>query len=362
MKKLCIGALILLVLILIVSPLMSACSTQKTTTAPTATAAPTTTAAKAILLRFGTPTPPEHPAMKFYNDWAATFNSKAGGKYEMKVYAGGSLGLTLDQMNAIRTGAMDLGDAATNFYAPDDAAFDVMDVPFLFRSHDAQIEFTNKTIAIWDKIAQAKFNQKLIAPFVYGHKDVYSVSKPVKTLEDWKGLLVSINTNLESNMIKALGAAPVVIDWSDELPSLQKGLITAGTLSSLSGLAPMKYADVCKYYTFAYMKGGAGVIGINLDVWKAMPKDIQDMMLSTAKDAFTAQSNYFKSGEEGEWFQGIQQQGMTVYTLPSAERNRWIETTKPVADAYWASLPADIATQMKQNAADGNTKYPGSFK
>jgi TRAP-type C4-dicarboxylate transport system substrate-binding protein len=360
MKKLGIGALILLVLILMITPLMSACSTP-TTTAPATTTAPTS-AAKAVLLRFGTPTPPEHPAMKFYNDWAATFNSKAGGKYEMKVYAGGSLGSTLDQMNAIRTKAIDLGDAATNFYAPDDAAFDVMDVPFLFKSHDAQIEFTNNMMPTWDKISQAKFNQKLIAPFVYGHKDVYTVNKPVKVLEDWKGLLVSMNTNIESNTIKALGAAPVVIDWADELPSLQKGLITAGTLSSLSGLAPMKYADICKNYTFAYMKGGAGVIGINLDIWKAMPKDIQDMMLSTGKEAFLAQSNYFKAGEQGEWFQGIKDQGMAVYTLPSSERTRWIDATKSVADGYWAGLPSDIATQMKQYATDANNKYPGDFK
>ena len=84
-------------------------------------------------------------------------------------------------------------------------------------------------------------------------------------------------------------------------------------------------------------------------------------MLSTGEEAFMAQSLYFKSGEEGEWFQGIQDQGMTVYTLPATERNRWIEATKPVADAYWASLPSDIATKFQQYAADGNSKFPGAF-
>jgi TRAP-type C4-dicarboxylate transport system substrate-binding protein len=336
----------------------TATTTATTAVTKTATTTATTTVAQ-VVLRFGTPGPAEHPGTLLQIDWADKFTKAAGGKYAMKVFPGGVLAVSLDQMNAIRTGAIDLGDAATNFYAPDDATFGVMDVPFLLESFDAQVAFGKKILPILDDIAQKKFNQKLLLTGVYGHKDVYSVSKPVKTLADWKGLLVSINTGIESDMVKALGGAPVLIDWVDEIPSLQKGLINAGIISALAGLYPMHYADVCKYYTYAYMKGGLQFIAINLDIWKAMPKDMQDLLISTGQDYANAMNAFFKEGEEGSWLQGIQDQGMTVYTLPTAERNNWIAATKQVSDNYWAGLPSDITAKMKEYADQANKEFPG---
>ena len=214
-------------------------------------------------------------------------------------------------------------------------AFGVMDVPFLFNNVDAQAAFGATAISTLDAVTQQKMNQKLLTTFVYGKKDVYTVNKQIKTLDDWKGLLVSINTPLESDLVKSLGAAPVLIDWVDEIPSLQKGLINAGIISSLAGLVG-GYADVIKYLTICNRAGGMGFIAINLDVWKAMPKDIQDLMNKTWQDFNVTFNKAFKQGEEVDWLQQIQKQGVTVYSIPTDERNKWIAVTKPIADGFWA--------------------------
>jgi TRAP-type C4-dicarboxylate transport system substrate-binding protein len=342
---------LLLVLVLLISSL-AACSK-----APSTTTVTSVTTVQKVILKFSTPGPAEHPGTILMMDWAKKFNAAAGGRYEMKVYAGGALAVSLDQMNAIRTGAIDMGDAATNFYAGDSPAFGVMDVPFLFNNVDAQAAFGATAISTLDAIAQQKMNQKLITTFVYGKKDVYTASKQIKTLADWKGLLVSINTPLESDLVKSLGAAPVLIDWVDEIPSLQKGLINAGIISSLAGLVS-GYSDVIKYLTICNRAGGMGFIAINLDIWKAMPKDIQDIMLSTAQD-FTLKFNKdFKQGEEVDWLASMQKQGVTVYTIPTDERNKWIAATKPIADGFWAGLPSDQAKALQDAAAAGNSKFP----
>jgi TRAP-type C4-dicarboxylate transport system substrate-binding protein len=371
-KRIVFWLSLLLVIALLVGSL-SACSSPTSTTTTsqtvTSTASQTTTQTQTVTtvatttalqktIKFGTPGPAEHPGTLAMIDWSNKFNAAVGGRYIMKVYAGGTLAVSLDQMNAIRTGAIDMGDAATNFYAGDDAAFGVMDVPFLFNNLDAQAEFGANAVSILDAVAQKKMNQKLITTFVYGKKDVYTAKKQIKVLADWKGLLVSINTPLESNLVKSLGAAPVLIDWVDELPSLQKGLINAGIISSLAGLFPMGYADVIKYLTVCNRAGGMGFIAINLDIWKSMPKDVQDIMLKTSQD-FTASFNKaFKQGEEIDWLQGIQKQGVTVYNLPVDERKNWIAATKPVADSFWAGLPSDVAKALQDAAAAANSKFP----
>ena len=354
MKRIVFGLSLLLVMSLLIGSLVS-CSTSPATTS---TVSPTQTTAQKVVIRFSTPGPAEHPGTLLMIDAAKKFTEATGGRYEMKVFAGGTLAVSLDQMNAIRTGAIDMGDAATNFYAGDSAAFGVMDVPFLFNNLDAQAEFGATAISTLDAVAQQKMNQKLITTFVYGKKDVYTTAKQIKTLDDWKGLLVSINTPLESDLVKSLGAAPVLIDWVDEIPSLQKGLINAGIISSLAGLYSSGYADVIKYITVCNRAGGMGFIAINLDVWKAMPKDVQDIMLKTWQDFTVGFNKAFKQGEEVDWLQGIQKQGVTVYNLPVDERNKWITTTKPIADSFWAGLPSDQAKALKDAATAANNKFP----
>ena len=356
MKRTTLWLCITLVTILLVSSLVACSNTES----PTATQVSTQTPAEKVVIRFSTPGPAEHPGTLLMIEWAEKFTAAAGGRYEMKVFAGGTLAASMDQMNAIRTGAIDMGDAATNFYAGDDPAFGVMDVPFLFNNLDAQAAFGEMALPTFDAVAQAKFNQKIINTFVYGKKDVYSVNKQIKTLADWKGLLVSINTPLESDMVTALGGAPVLTDWVDEIPSLQKGLINAGIISSLAGLYNVGYADVINYITVCNMKGGMGFNAINLDVWNAMPKDIQDLMIETGKDFYLKFNKEFKEGEEKTWLEGIKSQGVEVYNLPVDERNNWIAATKPIADSFWDGLPDDIAKALKDAAAAANSKFPNN--
>lgn len=316
-----------------------------------------TSSAPTVVLRLAIGAPLEHPGTLLVTGFVEDFNAAAEGRYEIKLFAGGTLSSTLGQMDAIRTGAIDMGDAATNFYAGNDVAFGVADVPFLFNNYDAQIEFTKNAIEVLDAIAQEKFNQKLICMAVYGSKDVYSVSKPVETLADWQGLLVAINTPVESDMVKALGGAPVVTDWVDELPSLQKGVINAGIISAPMGLQPMQYSDVIKNITIAGMKGGMNFIAINLDIWKDMPKDIQDLMLECASDYATGFNNIFKS-TESDCITQLESEGVTVYYLPEDERDRWVEACRQVCEDYWNSLPQDVAQKFKDFAASANSKFP----
>jgi TRAP-type transport system periplasmic protein len=309
------------------------------------------------VLRFTTGGPAEHPGTILIQEFADNFNAAAGGEYVIKVFPGGTLVSTLEQNNAIRTGAVEMGDAATNFYAGDDASFGVMDVPFLLNNFDAQIDFSKNALGVLDPIAQEKFNQKMIITGIYGTKDVYSVDKAVKTLDDWKGLLVSINTPIESDMVKALGGAPVLVDWIDELPSLQKGVINAGIISAPLGLGPMGYADVIKYYTIASMKGGMQFFSMNLDVWKSLPKNIQNVMIKTAQDYADNFNETFKNMEK-EYIEKLKTDGVQVYYLPKDEHARWVAATKQVCDDYWNSLPQDIAKKFKDYAESANKKYP----
>ena len=198
---------------------------------------------------------------------------------------------------------------------------------------------------------------KIFSLTVYGTTGIVSKDKPLRTPADFKGQLVSINTPLQGDYIKALGGAPVVIDWLDDVPSLQKGLVTASILSSPAGLYPMGYYDVCKYYTDNKLYAGCMVISMNLDRWKEMPNAVQKMLLEAGEDFAVDQYQTFKKVEE-DFTKAIEDEGMTLIYLTPQERAEWIKAVQPVIDAYWASLPADIAEGLQAAAKRANSKFP----
>ena len=74
-----------------------------------------------------------------------------------------------------------------------------------------------------------------------------TVSKPVKTLEDLKGLKIRA-TGQMTEVIKALGGVPIPLEMPDVYDALRRAVIDGVTVD-LSTLKYWKFAEVAKYVT-----------------------------------------------------------------------------------------------------------------
>jgi TRAP-type C4-dicarboxylate transport system substrate-binding protein len=337
----------------------SSCSTSNTSTvqAPTTTKLSTTTTAPAaaITLKFAIPVPPGSIPVNTAEEWATKFNAAAGGRYVMEVKP--LLVGMEDMLPAIRTGAVEMGCGSLASWSGDDPRFSVSYLPFMVNNFDANhLAWKLALERLFNDVLMKKYNIKVLASEDYGFKDVYG-NKPIQKLEDWKGLLVDCESNLEAKTIEALGASAVPIPWVDEIPSLQKGVIDAGSTTCWSALLDIKYYDIVKYATKADMKGTHGVYIMNEDTFKAMPKDIQDLIVSGGQ-WFEDTLNTRQKASADASAAGMQQHGVNVTVLSETERARWIAATKPVVDAYWASIDAESANILKGCIDDANKQFP----
>jgi TRAP-type transport system periplasmic protein len=352
---------ICLVLSLAATTLISACAQQKApapATSQPAAASPTATGPVKII-KFAIGLPPSHTMVVPMYAWAMRFNEAAKGRYQINVAPGGVLTTTTEQLNAVRTGAVEMAQAATSFYAGDIAAFGCFDVPFLFTNFAAQQAAVPDIIqTVLSSITEKQVNQKCFAPVIFGIKDPYSTKKPIKTLEDWKGLLVSVQSPIEAEIVKALGGAPVTTEWLEEIQNLQKGVIDAGIITDTVGLYDNAgYSDVIKNVTSCGMKGGPAFVGINLDVYNGLPADLKKVMDDEAR-RYSEQLNSFYINYQDYTKQKVVAKGVNWYNLPSAERTRWVAATKPVADKFWAQLPADVSKAIQAICTKANAANP----
>jgi TRAP-type C4-dicarboxylate transport system substrate-binding protein len=349
-----VSVIILLVISLVISCAPKPTPTPTPSPAPSPTPSPAPSPKEPVLLRLVVPAPPGDPLTVKDENLAARFNERAGGAYEIKVYPGETLVKIPEYLDGVRTGAIEMSDVAWGIYSGADPRLGVSEVPFLFDNIRASAAAQEALVELYDPIYQEKFNQKCLASLTTGEMDLCG-TKPVKTLEDWKGLLVGAISPIISGMVEGLGGAPVPVMWTELYTNLEKGVIDAA-LQSNHGQIALKITDVAPYNTTFFSICGQNAYNINLDVWNAMPKNIQDILVEEVKVAAQEGNDMFIrwSAEDIETFKTL---GVTVYMLPKAEQDRWKEACSPYSEKLLSDV-GEFGLKIKQIADQANAENP----
>ena len=311
---------------------------------------------KTKLLRLVVPSPPGDYPLTYINDeLAKAFNARADGKYKIEVFAGGAVAVLPEYFNALRVGAVEMALAPWTFYSFMDPRLNAIQIPMLLNNNDAAVYASKKFLPLYDEILQEKkFNQKGLGLMGLSGLELFS-SKPVKTIEDWKGLLVGALDPTTSNMVKILGGAPTVIPWTEFYQSLQKGIIDAvanGTHGSLNtGLD-----DVCKHVTLYYGLCLWNGWSINLDIWKKMPPEIQTVLQEEVNNHIDKMHEIMTTMDQQD-LEALKKSKVDVYKLPEQERARWVKKLIPFKEEQLAN---DFGQKIQRIAEEANKKFPYS--
>ena len=313
-------------------------------------------AKKPVLLRLVVPSPPgDWPLTYVCDELAKKFNERAKGEYMIEVHAGGALAKLPEYFDAVRIGAVEMACAPWGMFSFLDPRLGIKELPFLFATSPAVSSACKPMLQLYDQILQEKFNAKGLSVMNTGGMQLFSI-KPVKTLEDWQGLLVGALSPPVAAMVKEMGGSPVTIVWTDAYESLQKKVIDATTQGTHGGLI-MGLTDVCKHVTLFLGAALWNGFEINLDIWKKMPKNIQQILLeeATAVAEYMSEVTETKIGEDV--IKAFKKNGAEVYILPKAERDKWEKKLAPYRDSQIASF-GEFGQKVMKIANEANKRYP----
>jgi TRAP-type C4-dicarboxylate transport system substrate-binding protein len=311
---------------------------------------------KPIVLRLVVPAPP--------NDWPLTykdkelakrFNERARGEYVMEVHAGGALAKLPEYFDAVRIGAIEMADAPWGMYSFLDPRLGLIEIPFLFDNANAQNSAIKQIEPLYDQILQEKFNAKGFGLLNPGGMQLFS-TRPVKTLEDWKGLLCGAISPPTAVLIKELGGSPVTIMWTDMYEAMQKKVIDATTQGSHGGVI-LGLPEICKYVTIFFGVAGWNGFSINLDIWKKMPESIQKILQEEVEKAADWMTKTTSTVVGDGDMKTLKEKGVSVYFVPRAERARWKKQLEPYKEKQFASF-GELGQKIKKIAEEANKKHP----
>ena len=115
--------------------------------------------------------------------------------------------------------------------------------------------------------------------------------------------------------------------------------------------------DVCKFVTILYGITGYNGFQINLDVWKKMPKNIQQILQEEAT-AIAENMNTIVGGKLGDDDLAVfRKNGAEIYIVPKEERARWVEKLTPYKEEQIAKF-GEFGQEMKKIADEANKRFP----
>ena len=262
---------------------------------------------------------------------------RTNGRVEITYYPGGTLLNPVKMYDGVATGIADMGVSHISYTRGRFPVMEVFEQPHGFPSGWVATQVTSD---FYNKYQPKEWNDvEVLYINTSGPLIVQTVNKPVKTLEDLKGLKIRA-TGQMSDVIKALGAVPIPLEMPDVYDSLRRNVIDGITVD-LSTLKYWKFAEVVQNVTADWQLGTGYTFYfvINKRKWNALPDDIKKIMSQVALEAKEKQAALWNEMDiEGR--DVFKAKGGQVFTLSDAEAAKWIKAVQPIFAGYKKTMAA----------------------
>lgn len=287
-----------------------------------------------IVVKFSHVVAPNTPKGKAAERFKQLAEEKTGGRVRVEVYPNSQLYKDREEIEALQIGAVQMLAPSLSKFGPLGAReFEIFDLPYLFSGKESLYRVMDGEVG---KGLFAKLESKGIHGLAYwdnGFKQM-SANRPLHAVVDFKGLKMRVQSSkvLEAQM-KALGANPQVMAFSEVYTALQQGVVD-GTENPVSNLYTQKMHEVQKHLTISNHGYLGYAVIVNKRFWDGLPQDIRAALEAAMREA-TDYERRIAQEENDDALAKVRAAGMTeIYELRPEEREAWRKALLPVHQQF----------------------------
>ncbi|HDR13915.1 MAG TPA: ABC transporter substrate-binding protein [Desulfobacteraceae bacterium] len=251
-------------------------------------ASPVFAAGKTLKWRMTSTWPPSISLIEADYAFVKAVNQICKGRLEIKFFTGGSLMPSFEVFDAVSRGTIEAAGDWPNYWAGKDPVFDTLgSYPMGLTPVDYMIWYYNGGGREVYEEAYGKFGMMYLMTGVTPMECGIRSNKPIKSLEDLKGMKIRMSGKTQGKLLQDLGAAQVAMAGQEIYQALEKGVIDGAEFCSPSADWGMGFGEVTKYWAVPGWHQPASVMGvmINQKVWDSLDKDLQEDIRYAAKAA-----------------------------------------------------------------------------
>ena len=281
--------------------------------------------AKTYELSFTSDYMDKHPTVRnAFQPWAKLVEERSRGRVKITYFNPNTLAPAKDAYDSTVSGVIDIGAGYCGLNPGKFPLNEAMELPMIVPSSEAGSLLTWALYNRFPDWRQEYKDVKMLWQWASATYQLHTTKKSVQTLEDLKGLKIIGWSPLLLEMMRALGANALQISPTDTYLALQRGMAD-GVICPLAPVRSYKISDATKYHTIVDLNVGPFWAGMNADVWKSLPSDLQRIIgETTGVDLARESGKTLDQGaaEDSKW---LKAQGHTFYVLPDSEKAKWLE-------------------------------------
>jgi len=270
---------------------------------------------------------------------------KTGDRVTIQVFPNQQLGNERDMIEGMQLGTIDLAIINTPLLASFDSRFQIFDMPFMFN------DWAHVNRVVSGQIGQSllkSLESKNLMGLAYstaGHRHVLNYKRPIKTIDDMKGLKIRVLDNpVHVAIVNAMGANATPMQYSEVATALRQRTVD-GLDSPTAAVVSEKFYETQKYMSLTGHVFTGVVYLIGMKRYQSLSPELQKILLEAGRVGADLETEQHNKAE----VDGIEllrkQHGMTIDTV---DKGPFRARMQPVFDRFQDRVGKDLIETVRK--------------
>ena len=273
--------------------------------------------------------------------WCAKIEAESKGRLKCQIYPSMQLGGTAPQLyDQVRDGVVDVIWTLPGYNAGRFPAMEVFELPFMIA--DAQ-SASRAAWQFYERHGREEFRDvKPLAVHLHDAGYLHTRDRPVRTLEDLRGMKLRAPTRQTNRLLAALGATPVSMPVTGLADAMSKGVLD-GAMVPWEVVPAVKIQEVARFHTETDPSAPAlytavFLFAMNARTYAGLPDDLKAIIDRNSGVELSAQAGRLWDEQKAPARKLATDRGNTVIVVPAAELARWQVAAQPVITDWVADV------------------------
>ncbi|MBI3436444.1 MAG: TRAP transporter substrate-binding protein [Proteobacteria bacterium] len=282
-------------------------------------------------LKLSTFVPPSHIIYaRVLVPWAAELEKRSAGKLKIRFFPSMQLGGKPPELyRQMAQGVSDITFTLPGYTSGDFPMMALTELPAMAKSAD---DGTKKLWANYDKYLARDFQAaKVLMLWNSDTAAIMSKAKPVRTLDDLKGMKIRTPSAAQSAQLVALGATPIDMPAPAIYNALDRGVVDA-TMIPMSAALDFKLVEVAKYFTVDAPLGRSPfLVAMNKARYERLAPDLKKVLDETTGLSLSLKGAATYDEQNNAAIAAVEKdKDRDLIKLSDAEHKRWFEAFRPL--------------------------------
>ncbi len=215
--------------------------------------------------------PKTHTLSAMTVEWVNRINAMFPEDLKIEYRGGPETIPSVEQVEALRKGIIDINFNVASYYAPQGAEFNAFQLSKLSPAEERKSGFYDYMVKDHEKIGA-----RYLGRWLHGGFHMY-LKTPVKHIDELKGKKIRTGP-LYVFFLDKLGASPVSVKPSDVYTALERG-VAEGFCWPILGARESGWTEICKQVMDQPFYEGDGTILVNSKKWESLPAPVREKIL-----------------------------------------------------------------------------------